>query len=360
MTWRAIRWCRAGVPLVLVFAPVAHAATSGPSVTRTVTVQAESLTPQFSGYGQVQPLAPLPISAIEAGVIARLKVIPGSQVQVGEVLATLTGPEIQSLLTSRQGAVRSAQSQLTASQRTLAIERQQLSAQMSTQQAVAAAQSAVAAAQSAADTAQSQLRLAEDMQTLRAPTAGTVLSLNAAEGERVAAGQTVLMIQTANRLWLAATYYGADAQGIRIGMTGQFLPASGAAPVAVKVMAISAALAPDAGESVGLVATNAGTASAGAGVSAPWSNGEWGMVTLTGATQSLVSVPTRALILDQAQWWVMVQSASGLRSQPVVPGPTRGWDTFIERGLSPGQQVVVDNAYLEYHRGIAQRYSPPD
>ncbi|MGH8290989.1 MAG: efflux RND transporter periplasmic adaptor subunit [Steroidobacteraceae bacterium] len=322
-----------------------------------MTVYAQPVTETFPAYGQVQPIASLVVSAIEAGVVADMKVLLGSQIKAGEALATLTGPEIQSLLVNRKGTVRSAQAQLASADRNLTVERRQLFAQMSTQQAVAAAQSAVAAAQAAFDTAQAQLRVAQDMRTLRAPSAGTVLAINAAEGERVIAGQTILTLQTTNRLWLAAVYYGTDAAAIRVGMPGQFQPASGGAPVSVKVVAVSAALAPDAGKSVGLVAMDK---PAGLAPPVPWSNGERGALTINGATQSLVAVPTRALILDQARWWVLVRTPKGVRAQEVVPGVTRGWDTFIERGLSPGQQVVVQNAYLEYHRGIAQHYMPPD
>ena len=83
-------------------------------------------------------------------------------------------------------------------------------------------------------------------------------------------------------------------------------------------------------------------------------------MTLDGPTRSLVSVPTRALILDQGRWWVLLHAQRADRARAVVPGATRGWQTFIERGLVPGQQVVVRDAYLEYHRGIAGRYQPPD
>jgi cobalt-zinc-cadmium efflux system membrane fusion protein len=281
-------------------------------------------------------------------------------VKAGEILAALDGPEILSLLVDREGAVRSAQAQLNAAERTLAIERRKLSVQMSTQQAVAAEQSAAAAATAAFSAAQAQLRVAQDMRTLRAPSAGTVLAVNAADGEHVTGGQTILTLEAANRLWLAAVYYGADAAAIRVGMGGKFEPASGGAAVPVTVAAVSAALAPDGGESVGLVPMDHPPTAADRAVAAPWSNGQRGTVTIQGATRSLVAVPTRALILDQARWWVLVLTPKGLRSQPVVPGPSSGWDTFIERGLSPGQQVVVQNAYLEYHRGIAQRYTPPD
>ncbi|HWG77677.1 MAG TPA: efflux RND transporter periplasmic adaptor subunit [Steroidobacteraceae bacterium] len=321
-----------------------------PPSAQLATVRARSVPNQFLGYGEVQPIAPLPVSAIAAGIVADLKVVPGSQIKAGEVLATLAGPEIQSLLVNREAMVRSAQGELAAAARNLTIERRQLSAHLSTQQAVAAAHSTATAAQAALDTAQAQLRAAQDMRTLRAPSTGTVLAVDAAEGQRVTAGQTILTLQTANRLWLTAVYYGADALAIRVGMTGQFQPASGGAAVLVKVAAVSAALAPDAGESVGLVAMGA----------AHWLNGERGTVTINGAVQSLVAVPTRALILDQARWWVLVRTAKGIQAQPVVPGSARGWDTFIKQGLSPGQQVVVQNAYLDYHRGIAQRYIPPD
>ncbi|MGH8220574.1 MAG: efflux RND transporter periplasmic adaptor subunit, partial [Steroidobacteraceae bacterium] len=282
-------------------AAIAAAAEPSASESATMAVHVEPVAERFQAYGQVEPIAPLPVSAIEAGIVADLRVLPGSAVKAEEALATLTGPEIQSLLIDRHGAVRSSRTQLAAAERNLSIERRQLSAQMSTQQAVAAAQSAVAAAQAAFDTAQAQLRVAQEMRMLRAPSAGTVLAINAAEGERVSAGQTILTLQTNNRLWLAAVYYGTAAAAIRVGMAGQFQPASGGAPVSVRVVAVSAALAPDAGESVGLVP-------AGLATPVPWWNGERGTVTINGATQSLVAVPTRALILDQARWWVLVRT----------------------------------------------------
>jgi hypothetical protein len=89
-------------------------------------------------------------------------------------------------------------------------------------------------------------------------------------------------------------------------------------------------------------------------------SGERGTVTLTGATRSLIAVPTRALVLDRARWWLLLRTPKGLQRRAVVPGATRRWETFIEQGLSPGEQVVVQNAYLEFHRDISERYRPPD
>jgi multidrug efflux pump subunit AcrA (membrane-fusion protein) len=254
----------------------------------------------------------------------------------------------------------SARSRLTAARRAVRIERRQLTVHLSTRQAVAAAQSAMAAARAAFDSAQSQLRVAEEVSTLRAPWAGTVLAVSAADGERVAAGQSVLTLQASNHLWLVATYYGADVSDIRPGMKGQFQPASGEAPVPVEVAAVAGALAADGGEEVRLVAAGPAASHPAASAPVPWLNGEWGRVTVDGAIRPMIAVPSAALILDRARWWVLVRTPQGDRAQQVIPGPTRGWQTFIARGLVAGQQVVVQNAFLEYHRGIASSYTPPE
>ena len=334
-------------------------AASNAAAAGSVAVHAQPVAQVFPAYAQVQSIAPLSVSAAETGIVARMSVVPGSAVTAGEALATLTGPEIESLLTGREGACRSARSQLAAAMRSLAIARRQFPMRLSTRQELAAAESTVAAAKAAFDTAQSELRVAQQSRTLRAPSTGTVLAVNAAEGERVMSGQTVFTLQSADRLWLAAVYYGADAAAIRVGMEGEFQPAAGGALVPVKVVAVSAAVAPDGGRTIGSVAMDAHVMAGRAPV-APWSSGDRGTLTLTSPTQRLVAVPTRALILDRARWWVLVRTPNGVDRQAVVPGPTRGYETFIEQGLSPGQQIVVENAYLEYHRGISQRYAPPD
>ena len=316
----------------------------GAAETGTVTAEAQPVAEKFQAYGQVVPIALVSVRAAEAGIVADMRVVPGSPARAGEALATLTGPEIHALLVGREGAVRAARVRLLA-------ERRQLAGQLSTQQSVAAARAAF-------ESAQAQLQVARDMTTLRAPSPATVIAVNAGEGERVGAGQIVLTLQASNRLWLNAIYYGEEAAAIHVGMRGRFQPAGGGAPVPVKVAAVSAALAPDEGESVGLFAT--GPHARDAASQPPWLSGEWGTVTLEGATHSMVAVPTRALIIDRGQWWVLVRTPHGDRRQPVAPGPTRGWQTFIRQGLASGEQVVVQNPYLEFHRGIVKRYAPPD
>lgn len=315
-----------------------------------ITTRVMPVAMQYRAYGRVQPIAVLPVAAGQGGVVTGLRIFPGAPVAADERLATLTGPEIESLLVSRQGALRSASARLTASRRALEIARRQLIAHLATRLTVGAAESALAAAEAAYETARAQLDDAQARSTLRAPAAGRVLAVDAAEGERVAAGQTILTLQTSGRLWLMASFYGADAAAIRVGMSGAFRPAQGGPALPVKVAAVGASLGADGGEQVGLVAANPND----------WLNGEWGAVTIEGATRPMIPVPTEALIMDRAHWWVLVHTLQGDRPQPVVPGPTRGWQTFIAEGLTPGQHVIVQNAYLEYHRNIASNYLPAD
>ncbi|HEX5399264.1 MAG TPA: efflux RND transporter periplasmic adaptor subunit [Verrucomicrobiae bacterium] len=319
--------------------------------TNFVTVQTETVTNQCVAYAQVEPIAALPLRAVEAGQIIKLEIVPGTMVQAGQKLAELGGPEIQALLAQNEAAVSSARTNLLSAQKSLAIERQQLASHLVTQQMVLQAEGATAQAQAAFDTAQAQLKSLRQTITLTAPANGAVLAVNAAEGQRVNVGETVLMLQPADKLWLKASYYGVDAAAIHAGMSGQFSPASGGEPIPVKVTTVFGALNPDGGESVGLLAD---TPTPG------WLNGESGKLTLNGVARSLVVVPTRALILDQGQWWVLVHTDQGDHPQAVTPGPVRGWQTFIERGLKPGAEVVAENAYLEFHRGISKNYQPPD
>lgn len=316
-----------------------------------VVAQIGTVTPRLEAYGEVVPITVLPVTAAEPGVVAGLSVLPGMPVRTGEALAHLEGPEIRSMLSQGEADVRSARAQLTASQKSLAILQQQLISHLSTRQAVHQAESAVAQAQTNFDNAQSHLNAIRQMTTLTSPANATVLAMNAANGELVGTGQPIVTLQLADELWLKAAYYGTDAAAIRVGMAGRFDPADGRDPIPVRVRAIIGPLTAGGAESVAMMPATP---------SFRWRNGEFGTVELHLPARKLVTVPTRALILSQGKWYVLVRTAHGDQPQAVVPGPARGWETFLESGLKPGAQVVVENAYLLFNHSIATRYQPPD
>lgn len=316
-----------------------------------VTVSAHAVTRHFVSYARVEPIATVSVEATATGVLHDLKTVPGSAVRADRILAVLRGPEIRAALVRAATAVRSAEARVAAAKKTLQADRRQLRGHLITEAAVADATSALARARNALIAANAARAAIRDAAVLRAPVAGTVLAVRAASGERVTAGETVLTLQPKHGLWVKAFYYGPDASAIHAGMTGRFFPSGGGSPVPIKVATVFGSLAPDGGEAVGMSAT----------VGAPdWINGEAGTVTLNGPTRFLVAVPTSALVLDQGQWWVLVQTPAGIRRRAVEPGSVHGWQTYLDRGLEPGDRIVVENAYLRFHRQIAGNYQPPD
>lgn len=320
---------------------------------RYVTVHSQAVHPRLSAYAQIEPLLDLRVRAPMAGILRDLRVLPGSQVRRGERLARIGGPRLRALRIARSQALRSAEARLRVAQRLLDIQRRQLRARLATQQALDAAQRELAAAQAAAATARARWHALAQLAAVRAPASGSVLALRAGSGERVARGATLLVLQPDSRLWIRAVYYGAGAARLRAGMRGRFVPATAGRPLGVRVLAVARALDADGGVPVELAAT-------AARLPRWWMAGQWGEVRLALPAQRMVMVPTQALILDRGRWWVLLRDAGGDKRQRVVPGPARGWQTAIVSGLRAGQQVVVSNAMLEYHRGIARSYTPPD
>ena len=328
------------------------------STDATVLVTAVPVTRQLSAYAEVRPIVPVRVRAAEAGAIIATRVLPGATVRAGEALATLGGPEIDALLARRQAAVSGARARSATARHLLAIARERLALDLDTRQAVLVAQSDFATARAQLMAATAALQAARALHTLRAPVNGRVLAIDAADGERVSAGRTVITLFAADQLWVRASYYGADADAIHLGMTGSFRPSAGAAPVPVRVVAVAASLAADGGEVVGLAAVHHD--------GAPprrddrWIAGERGIVTIDAGRRSMVAVPTDALVLDQARWFVLVDTSKGIERREVIPGPVHGWQTFVAQGLRAGERVVAQNAYLEFHRDIAAHYTPPD
>jgi membrane fusion protein, heavy metal efflux system len=316
-----------------------------------VSVRECTITTRLEAYARVEPITILRLNAAQIGILTGLAVLPGETVKTGAVLGHLTGPAIKGLLAQRRTAVAGARGALTAAQKILASERQKRALHLTMQETFYQAEARLADAEARLDNARYQEQSVRESVILKAPVDGTVLSLNAADGEQLQAGQTILTLLPVGGLWLRARYYGSDASAVQVGMTGQFEPVGGVPAIPVKVRTIAGTVGPGGGQAIGLVAT----------VSAPgWRNGEAGMVTIEGAKRTFVAVPTRALILDQGRWWVLVHTNHGNRPQEVIPGPSRGESTLIEQGLEPGAGVVVEDAYRKFHRDFSLHYLQAD
>jgi multidrug efflux pump subunit AcrA (membrane-fusion protein) len=331
--------------LLLAVASPAHAGDS------LWTAKTQTMSREIVAYATVEPRSVLRLRVGIAGVVADLKVQPGDAIAAGAELGQLTGPSVDALLAARRAELAAAGAVFKAAEQELAITREKVAGRLSTRSAMARDRATLSDAQAKRDSARAALSAVEEMASIRAPRAGLVLKVDAFSGERVAAGATLLTMISENDLWLRAAFYGADADAVSAGMVGKFVPAGGGRAIPVTVRTVVGALRPDGGRVVNLEPI---------AVAPGWVDGQTGTVTLDAGALSGVAVPTRALILDRAKWWVLVHSAKGDVQQEVTPGPSDGTLTLITRGLASGSAVVVENAYLEFHRGISGHYQPPD
>ncbi len=347
---RSQRAIYAALVAAVFFSPIARAAgTSG--LIQTVPVQEQTLTPHFTAYARVSPIALLHVRAWAEGTLTGLKVVPGDRVQAGETLATLNGAVMTAEMAQATAAVNTADARANTAKQLLAIAQKTLSDRLGTRQTLARAKSDLAAAEAAYTAAEANLQKLKDMAEIKAPMSGIILARAIASGERVSGGEPILTLRPDDSLWLTAEFYGTDAEMIHNGMRGVFKPASGGKPQPVIVRNVFAAISPDGGRETGMML---------AAKNAEFQDGAYGSVTLDGTEQKMLAVPTRALILDRGQWWVLVQTDKGPQKRKVTIGAARGWQTFIKHGLNAGAAVVTDNAYALFHRDIASRYQPPD
>ncbi|WP_234729581.1 HlyD family efflux transporter periplasmic adaptor subunit [Acidocella facilis] len=297
-----------------------------------VTVRAIQQAPILSGFATVQPGTPVTITALQPGMLASLSVVPGESVQPGQTVGQLGGPQIAAALATAQGASRAANA-------ALAAERGKFADHLSTQ-------TAVAQAEAAADSARADLAALRAASSLQSPVAGQVQSLAAGPGASLQPGQAVAVVQPAAGAWVKAVLYGLQAATLSPGMAARFIPADGTAAIQVTLRGVLSAL-PDGGLAL---------AFSGAGLPL----GEAGRLSLSLPSRPVLLVPGEALVLDDGRWWVMLHDAQGDHAVQVVPGAAQGTETPILSGLAAGDQVIVQDAALLYHRGIAAQYQPPD
>lgn len=353
-TWLRLRGkAFAQLRVVLVLLP-ACAWGASPAAADSVIARARTVTPHVSAYARLIPVAMARLRAARAGEVTQLEVVPGSRVHAGQRLGRLQGPEIDALLQQRRGNVQSARSAWEAAQQALQAERSKYASHLATREAVLRAKAGATRARTRLETARSALHAMRMLAMLRAPATGAVVSVAVANGQRVSPGDTVLTVLPDHHVRLRARFYDGRARAmLHVGMSGRFIPADDSAPVKVVVAGIVPQRTPDGGQPVDLrEATGAD--------SPAWTSGEAGMVVLDGSPRNEILVPTRALILDRGHWWVLVRTQHGVRPHIVVPGDSQGTQTLIEHGLVAGARVIVDNAYMRFHRDFSRRYKVQD
>ncbi len=340
-------WLILGLSIGMVGTP--SAVTMKPEDTLTVKVEQKPLL--YSTYAVVEPVQTLSIKASTEGTLQQLRLLPGAEVKAGEILARLGGSKLSAMQEYMRVQQKHAQTELDLRDKQMALTKLLLQAHRLTRADLLDAQLKQNNAANLLALARHQSRMLAIESIIYAPVSGTILNIQAANGQNLAAGSPILTLIPAGQLWLTATFYGSAAQEVRTGMTGVFTPAGSMDTWSVRVLS---RLAKGMGVQVGMNALSSSKHRL------QLEQGLAGRLVLQGGLQSVVQVPTRALVLDQGQWWVLIQTPQGEHAQAVQLGAVHGWWTEVTAGLSDGMHVVIRDAYLRYHHDIANNYQLPD
>ena len=248
-------------------------------------------------------------------------------------------------------AVKQAQVDVESANTLLKLVRQQQRQTLATRQDVLKARTALIEARTRLDVAKSRQQALISETRLLSPASGKVISVSAADGDYVSAGQSLLKILPANELWLSARAFRQDGAQLQPGMPGVFHPDAGG--VAIPVSVSATVPGSGAGETwqVYLRPTIQSPA---------WFAGEAGKLVLSGPARELPAVSSAAVVMDEGKWWVMVKTQQGAKAVQVVPAVSRSGWTWLKQGLNVGQKVLVRNAYQQFHQNFASQYANPD
>ena len=160
-------------------------------------VQEGTFTTSVEAKGRLKPISASVVSPTVDGTVAEINVQTGQQVNAGDVLMTIKNDGLDRDVTEAQRALAAAQEDLAAAKRTLASAQGATSVDdegnpastdtSSEQSAVSSAQRSVESAQAALD--QANARAAE--RTVKAPSSGSIVELNAKVGATVSGGMVM-------------------------------------------------------------------------------------------------------------------------------------------------------------------------
>ena len=305
---------------------------------------------KVSAPARVQAVSNAVLTAPTAGIVSGLRVAPGEAVRAGQAIAHLSGPAVASEKARLAADLKTAQVRLSAATQAAAIEQQKLDEQLSTRDAIVRVRADVDAARQQLVAARSAAQGYAALATVTASEPGVVTAVSAADGQYVSAGQALVTVSPSRELHVVANFYGTDAALVALGMEAVYVPESGGPTVAVVVKRTSWSLQTPGQLDVWLSPVQGGGLVSGA----------VGTLTLSASDDRRLAVPSSALVLDSGQWWVLVHDKAGNHRRRVAPGfADAGW-TSIRGGLSAGELVVTQDAYLHFHQDFSKRYQQAD
>ncbi len=310
------------------------------------------------GEIQVNAEAHAVVASPIAAQVLQLFVAEGATVRAGQDLAELSSPE----LGRARAALKTAQAQAELADKTLARKRWLLEERILPErevEAAAAVADAAAAELVAARTVLAALgidaeanaavgALAAGRFRLRAPLAGSVLARSAVWGEMADPARPLFRIADLRRLWLVVHAFERDAVRIESGAVARVtFPALPGQTFSGTVIGVGTQV--DSASRtipVRLEIASEGVLRPGMSASA-WIPLSRPQGSDPRAAASLLAVPAAALQRLQQGWCVFVpRDPNSFELRAVGRGRDLGGEVEILSGLAPGEQVVVDGAFL--------------
>jgi membrane fusion protein, heavy metal efflux system len=288
-------------------------------------------------------------SPIPARVIS-LRASPGQQVKKGQPLVDLQSPE----LGRARAALQSAQARASAARQAAERKRTLGAERIVAQKDVQAAEAEEATAEAELSAARSELQAlgvdAEEVAsargtagfTLRSPVDGTVIERHAVMGQMAEPSQSLFHVGELSRLWLTVHAFERDAVRIQ--------------PGALARITFAAIPGKDFTAKVGFVGHRVDAASRTIPVRLELDNPDGvlrpGMsasafIPLGERGATVTTVPVAALQRLENGWFAFLPKGEGtFERRQVGRGRTLGGDVEVLSGLTAGEQVVVDGAFL--------------
>lgn len=295
---------------------------AGPALpVRTVVVTLERLPVLVETPATVRPAERASIASRLTGTVATFPLGLGQAVATGEVLLTLSVPEIEA-------RVRQGQAQLAEAERNTDRARTLVSKGVNAPDTLRDAEDRLRFAQAAAAEAEALLAYA----TVRAPFAGVITEKNVLAGDLATPGLPLLVLESTQHLRAEGSIPEKAAAGLRLGDFLNVLLDDSAAPVSGRIEEISAAADAVSRSVLVKVALPAGTAR----------SGQFARLQVANGTADALLAPAEAVTRfgQIERIFVVEQGRAVLRL--VRTGLATAGRVEILSGLNAGEQIVLD------------------
>ncbi len=314
-------------------------------------VELRPLQQRVSLFAKVVASQPVSLSANASGRLSGFSLVVGDRVAAGQMIGRLESPTSVASQASAEQAFQQDEKDVAFYRRRLQLIQQKQHQRFATEANVLELTQQLSDSESRLAIARMHLDALRQESRILAPVAGQIVAIKAGEGDHLTPGQAIATIQPDKGLWLRAETYGEQGFKLAPGDSGQFRAESSGRHVSVEVVSRYPDPSLPGRWWVDLKPAR---------VPVNWFPGEFGELRLTIKSRQLPAVPTSALILDAGTWWVMQEIAG--KATPVevsLAATQQGW-SWIRKGLSPGDRVVIDGAYALYHKDFSSHYSNPD